>query len=330
MDRHILDDIDKKLVNLVQSRFPLAVEPYNELGLQLGTDRDDVISRIIRLKEIGLIRLIGPVMDARSIGYQTTLVAMRAVSEHQQKAEQVIAEHPGVSHGYERDNYFNLWFTLAIPAKASMEAELRQLTRTIESEAVFLLPAIKLFKIGAYFNMYNDNDEMASVVACSRGTLADEVELSQEDKTVIMKLQQDLPLVPAPFTPMAEQLGMDVEAFLAKCQSLVQRGIVRRVGASINHHRAGYKVNAMVCWVAPSDRVDAVGWRLASLPEVSHCYERKPNALWPYNLFAMIHSRTRGRCNEIVNEMSAEIGLADCVVLFSTREFKKTRVKYLL
>lgn len=325
-----LDSIDKKLLNLVQAEFPLTREPYADLGLQLGIDSDEVVHRIEQLKAKGVIRQISPVLDARSLGYQTTLVAMRVAESQLDGAEQLIVKHPGVSHGYERDHYFNLWFTLAIPAGVDIESELEQLTSPIGAEATLALPAVKVFKIGAYFDMAGDGQVTAGAVAQRSRILPQQVKLSPTDRLVINELQQDLPLVPAPFTAMAARLSMDVEHFLARCQSLLRRGIMRRFGASINHIRAGFKANAMACWVAPPDTVEIVGRKLALLPEVSHCYERKTNPLWQYNLFAMIHGHTRQTCQEIANQVSREVGVADYVLLFSTKEFKKTRTKYLV
>ena len=112
-----LSSIDRKLLNLLQAEFPLSREPYTDLGLRLGIDRDEVIHRIEQLKAKGIIRQISPVLDARSLGYQTTLVAMRVAESQLDKAAQLIMEHPGVSHGYERNHHFNLWFTLAIPPR---------------------------------------------------------------------------------------------------------------------------------------------------------------------------------------------------------------------
>ncbi len=86
----------------------------------------------------------------------------------------------------------------------------------------------------------------------------------------------------------------------------------------------------MAGWVAAPDRVDAAGQKLASLREVSHCYERKTNRLWRHNLFAMVHGHTRADCQKIISKVSDETGLSDYVTLFSTREFKKIRIKYLV
>ena len=323
-----LDSIDKKLLNLVQAGFPLTREPYADLGIQLGIDRDEVIRRIEQSKAKGVIRQISPVLDARSLGYQTTLVAMRVAENQLDRAERRIGEHPGVSHGYEREHYFNVWFTLATPAGIDMESELEQLTSPIEAEAVIALPAIKLFKIVAFFDMDGDGPSAADTMIRPTGILPQKVELSPTDRLIINELQQDLPLVPRPFTGISARLGMDVKDFLVHCQPLLQRGIMRRFGASVNHNQAGFKANAMVCWLAPPDTVDTAGRKLASRREVSHCYERKTNPLWQYNLFAMIHSHTRKACQEIASKVSRETGLNDCVLLFSTKEFKKARVKY--
>jgi DNA-binding Lrp family transcriptional regulator len=103
---------------------------------------------------------------------------------------------------------------------------------------------------------------------------------------------------------------------------------MRRFGAAINHKQVGFKANAMACWIVPSDMVDDIGRKLASLREVSHCYERKTNPLWSYNLFAMIHGHTREVCQEIASKISDETGIRGYILLFSTREFKKVRIKY--
>jgi len=323
-----LDGTDRKLLNLVQTGFPLSKEPYADLGQRLGTDPKEVIRRIQQLKRRGIIRLIGPVLDSRSLGYQTTLVATRVAETNLEKAEKVIAEHPGVGHGYERGHYFNVWFTLAVPPAVNIETELERLSHLAGAETAFSLPVIKVFKIGAYFDM--DEESQSASVPYQNSTLAKQVKLSPIEKLIINELQRDLPLISTPFTAMAEQAGMDVERFLAQCRSLQQRGIIWRFSASINHNHAGFMANAMSCWVAPPQLIDVAGHKLASLKEVSHCYERKTNPLWHYNLFAMVHCRSKEVCQKIADKVSRETGLTDCVLLYSTKEFKKTRVKYLV
>jgi len=323
-----LDLTDRKLTDLLQAGFPLTGKPYAELGRRLSISEDEVIHRIAELRAGGIIRQIGPVFDAASLGYRTTLVAMRVAETWLDQAAQLITEHPGVSHAYERDHHFNLWLTLAVPATADMEAELEKLASAVSAETAFSLPALKLFKLRAYFSL--DGDESSADTETPGGIIPHAAPLSAAERQIINELQQDLPLVSQPFAEMSARLGMDEEKFLAQCRELLSRGVMRRFGASVNHRKAGFKANAMTCWAAPPEKVEAAGQKLASLREVSHCYERKTNPLWRYNLFAMTHGKTREECRETVAKASAEIGLDDYVMLFSTRELKKTRVKYLV
>lgn len=321
-----LDHTDRKLINLVQC-FPLASEPYRELGESLGIDEAEVINRIKQLKEAGLIRQISPVFDAVCLGYRTTLSAMRVDESRLEKVESSIKKHPGVSHGYKRDHYFNLWLTLAVSNGTSIEAELDKLAAESGAEIYFSLPTIKRFKIGAYFDMGGNGSSNGTSRAggCLHG-----VELSELDKALVNELQQDLLLVSRPFAAMAEWLNISEELLLERCRFLQQQGVMRRFGASVNHHKAGFKANAMTCWAVPPGEIEAAGKELASLRQVSHCYERATNPHWRYNLFAMIHGHSRSACHEIINEVSSRLALKDFVVLFSTKEFKKTRNKYLV
>ena len=322
-----LSNIDRKLVDLLQAECPLTKHPYADIGLGLGISEEEVIAHIKQLKADGIIRQIGPVFDARSLGYKTTLVAMRIAENHMEEAAQLLIKHPGISHAYERDHYYNLWFTLATPATSDIEAELPELAEPIKAEAFFSLPAVKTFKLRTHFVLGGNGQAEASANRKVR-VREQKAKLSSSDGMVINELQQDLPLVPHPFADMSARLGMAEDEFLSWCQSLKQRGIMRCFGAAVNHRKVGFKANAMTCWAAPDEKVEIAGQRLASLREVSHCYERKTNPLWRYNLFAMIHSQAREECQQIVDKVSTDTGLNDYVLLFSTREIKKTRIKY--
>jgi DNA-binding Lrp family transcriptional regulator len=328
MDKMNLSSIDRKLFGLLQVEFPLTRHPYADLGSGLGIGEQEAIKRIGQLKAAGIIRQIGPVLDARSLGFKTTLVAMKVPEKQIDKAAPLIVKHPGISHGYERGHYYNLWFTMAVPARGDMEAEIAGLAELIKAEAFFELPAVRLFKLRVHFALEGDRQTGADNHHARVRQRA--ARLSPADRMVINELQQDLPLVARPFADMAQRLSMDEDDFLSRCRSVLQRGIMRRFSAAVNHRTVGFTANGMACWIAPPEKVAALGQKLASLRQVSHCYERKTNPLWRYNLFAMIHARTGEECRQVAAMVSAEADLADYVMLFSTREFKKTRVKYLV
>jgi DNA-binding Lrp family transcriptional regulator len=324
-----VDNLDKRLLNLVQSAFPLVETPYAELGGRLDISGAEVIHRIAGLKTERLIRLIAPVVDGRRLGFQSTLVAATVPPEKLAGAEAVITAHPGVSHGYERDHALNVWFTLSSPPGADIETEIVKLAAPLGARAIFSLPVLRLFKIGVHFDMGETGPETGAKADVS-GSLSGMVALSLEDKLVINALQVDLPLTARPFDLLAEQVGLPVTTFLAQARALLERGVIRRYGAAIDHLAAGYRANAMTGWVVSPENLDFAGKTMAALKQVSHCYERRTNPIWRYNLFTMIHSRTKDECQALVSEMSGQTGLNEFVMLYSTREFKKIRVRYLV
>jgi siroheme decarboxylase len=320
--------IDDKLLGLLQTGFPLTVEPYCELGSKLGIAGEEVIRRITMLKEKGIVRQISPVLDARKLGYQSTLIAMKVGKQRTGLAEKTLSGHTGVSHAYERDNEFNIWFTLSVPLPVDIEAELQKLSSLIVVEAAFALPAVRVFKLRTNFGPDEDNHAEAGT---ERGNVITErVALSERERRVINALQEDLPLSSNPFLNIAEIINISVEDLMGHCRSLLRRGVIRRYGASINHYKAGYKANAMTCWKVPRNKVETVAAGIISLRQVSHCYERATNASWIYNLYVMIHGSSKMVCMETVNKIHDGSGISDYAVLFSTREFKKTRIKYLV
>jgi len=148
------------------------------------------------------------------------------------------------------------------------------------------------------------------------------------DKKVIQLIQGDLPLELRPFSVLAEKAGVSEEEFVHRVDSLKKRGILRRFGATLRHQEAGFSSNAMVAWRVPEERVQEAGRVLARFRAVTHCYQRKTCRGWPYNLYTMIHGDNREACHEIAKKMSGKSGIADYVLLFSEKEFKKTSMRY--
>ena len=321
-----LDAASRRLLGLLQSEFPMSREPYADLGAKLGIGGDGVISLIREMKTAGIVRQISPVLDARKLGYQSTLVALMISKDHLTRAEQFIAGHPGISHGYQREHEFNIWVTLAIPPGCDLKAELKNLSSHTGAEAIFALAAVRVFKLRTNFT--SDEDAGADDGIQDSNNLSKQAALSPTDRKIINLLQQDLPLCHDPFAALAADLEMRVSSLLSHCRSLLERGVMRRYGASINHYHAGYKANAMTCWAVPDSRIEHTGRKLAELKQVSHCYERETHQLWHFNMFAMVHSQSKAACLRVIEKFSADTCISDYLALFSTREFKKTRIQY--
>ena len=152
--------------------------------------------------------------------------------------------------------------------------------------------------------------------------------IDELDKKVINLIQGDIPLGPRPFALMAEKIGMSEEEFVTRVRDLKERGIIRRFGATLRHQEAGYSSNAMIAWSVPDERMEEVGKTLSRFREVTHCYQRRPQEDWHYNLYTMVHGSTREDCYRIAERMSRRVGIREFTLLFSEEEFKKTSMKY--
>ncbi len=148
------------------------------------------------------------------------------------------------------------------------------------------------------------------------------------ERRIIHHLQGDLPLTPRPFAVLASKVGISEEEVLERIELLKEQGTLRRFGATLRHQLAGYKANAMVGWYVPEDNMEEIGPLMATFREVSHCYERRIQGKWKYNLFTMIHGKTEKDCEDIARRIAENTGIKDYVLLLSLKEFKKTSPEY--
>jgi siroheme decarboxylase len=172
------------------------------------------------------------------------------------------------------------------------------------------------------------NDGEGNAAGDNRGPDKGCVVIDEKDKKVIGLIQGDLPVHERPFADLAERAGMRENDLLDRIRSLKERGVMRRFGATLRHQEAGFQSHAMVAWLVPEDRVEETGKAMAGFREVTHCYQRRPQCDWKYNLYTMIHGDSREECRLIAEKMSARTGIREYALLFSEREFKKTSMAY--
>ncbi len=150
------------------------------------------------------------------------------------------------------------------------------------------------------------------------------------DRRLIAATQAGLPLTPRPYYVIAEQLGMSAEEVMARMRAMQETGVIRRIGVVPNHYALGYSANGMTVWDIADDQVDELGERIGQLPFVSHCY-RRPRRLphWPYNLFAMVHAKSREEAQADADRIAAVLGDAcrKSDILYSSRMLKKTGLR---
>jgi DNA-binding Lrp family transcriptional regulator len=325
-----LDELDKRLLNLMQGSFPLAPRPYAEVARLAEVPEEEVLSRVQHLLDERIIRQVTPIFDTRVLGYKSMLVAASVDPENPHRAARIVNSHPGVSHNYLRNHDFNMWFTIAVEpdSKLGLDGTLEVIERETGADSIRQLPTLRLFKIRMDLEMEQGTEALQQAAADSEYREPEPIELEELDIAVIKALQGDLPVVPEPYAPTADELGISQEQLLAHLESMRERRALRRVAAILFHRRAGYSANGMGVWRVPEEQVLEFGPLMASFRGISHCYQRPTYEDWPYSVFTMAHGRSKDECDAILDSIEERTGIGERATLYSSTEFKKIRLLY--
>jgi siroheme decarboxylase len=327
-----LDETDKRLMNLLQSSYPLEPEPFELIASEAELEQEEVKARTRRLLDERIIREITPIFDTRALGYSSMLVAAKVDSENPHRAARIINSHPGVSHNYLRTHEFNLWFTIATPpdSELGLDGTLEVLQRLTGAESIRQLPTLKLFKINMNLEMEGGTEDLAAAVEAVPPRELERQPYDDTDIAVIRALQGPMEVTDRPYDDAAAEVGMSTDDFLEHLRGMIDRKLLRRVAAILYHRRAGFSANGMGVWRVPEDRIPEVGARMAAVRGISHCYQRPTYPDWPYSVFTMAHGRSKEECDAILDGIAQEHGLHgdDRAVLYSSTEFKKVRLHY--
>ncbi len=325
-----LDELDKRLLNLMQGSFPIAPRPYEHVAAQAGIEEQEVMNRVGRLLEERIIRQVTPIFDTRALGYSSMLVAAKVDPENPWRAANIINEHPGVSHNYLRNHEFNIWFTIATEpdSPVGLDRTLEVLAELAGAESIRQLPTLKLFKIRMDLEMEGATADLAKAVEVAPPAETEPQPYDEFDKAVIRALQGDMPVISEPYAPAAQQLKIPQHQLLTHLRQMQERRLLRRVAAILYHRRAGFSANGMGVWKVPDERIMELGPRMAAFRGISHCYQRPTYADWPYSIFTMAHGRSKEECDAILDSIAAETAIDGRATLYSSTEFKKIRLLY--
>jgi DNA-binding Lrp family transcriptional regulator len=325
-----LDELDKRLLNLMQGSFPITQRPYQHVANEAGITEQRAIARVQELIDERIIRQVTPIFDTRALGYSSMLVAAKVDPDNPWRAANLINEHPGVSHNYLRNHEFNIWFTIATEpgSPLGLEGTLQVLAREAGAESVRQLPTLKLFKIRMDLEMEGSTQDLAKAVEAVPPAETERQPYEQFDIEVIRATQGDMPVVAEPYAPAAQALGVPQERLLAHLEQMQERRLLRRVAAILFHRRAGFSANGMGVWNVPDERIMELGPRMAAFRGISHCYQRPTYQDWPYSVFTMAHGRSKEECDAVLDSIAADTGITDRSTLYSSTEFKKIRLLY--
>jgi DNA-binding Lrp family transcriptional regulator len=325
-----LDQLDKRLLNLMQGSFPIAKRPYGHVAAAAGISEAQALARVQELIDERIIRQVTPIFDTRALGYSSMLVAATVDPDNPWRAADVINQHPGVSHNYLRNHEFNIWFTIATEPSSplGLDRTLEVLAEEAGAQSVRQLPTLKLFKIRMDLEMEGSTEDLAKAVEALPPAETDPQPYNEFDMAVIRATQGDMPVIAEPYALAAQALGIAHEPLLTHLRGMQERRLLRRVAAILFHRRAGFSANGMGVWKVPDEQISELGPRMAAFRGISHCYQRPTYEDWPYSVFTMAHGRSKEECDAILDSIAAETGITDRATLYSSTEFKKIRLLY--
>ena len=311
----------------IQKSFPLVKRPFEEIAKELNISENEVIEILQKEKENKIIRQTSAIFDTKKLGYTSSLVAFEIAQDDIDEAVIILNSHPGISHNYERNHKYNIWFTLAIApnSKSNLEDTIAILAKLTNAKDYIILPTLKLFKISVKLDTTNQAEKKEKVARTDfKG-----MELNDYHYNIIKEAQNDIEITQEPFKKIIEKLNISYDEFFAVLNEFQETGVMRRFASILNHRHAGFGANAMVAWdIEEGEKGEEIGKIAASFSAVSHCYLRPKYPTWNYNLFTMIHGKTKEDTQEVIENIAKEIEYKSNMPLYSSREFKKVRIKY--
>ena len=314
-------ELHARLLNDWQRDFPLQARPFARMAEVEGTSEAEVIEGLRALLARRAISRIGGVW-APGVGGAALLCAMAVPPERLEAVAAAVSAHAGVNHNYEREHALNLWFVITGTGAESLDQALTAIERET-ALPVTRLKMVRPYRIDLGFDLH-------APARAGNAIRQRPPRVAEADHALAGLVEAGLPLETAPFDAWAEALGTDTAAVLARIQAWLDAGTLRRFGLVVRHHEVGFSANAMTVFDIPDDQVDAFGERLATQPGITLCYRRERAPEWPYNLYCMVHGRSREGTLATLGAAIDGAGLGDWPrqVLFSQRRFKQTGARY--
>ena len=318
-----LDEL--RLIDALHGGFPLVDRPFAAVAKQLDMQEDAAIQTISNLLTQGVLTRFGPLFQIERVGGQFVLAAMRVPdARFDQVADQVNAMVE-VAHNYRREHVLNMWFVVA----SASPQQAQEVLARIQAETgltVWAFPKEREYFVELRLPLLQAV-KRTMPTAPTRAPSHQTLNLTPHDHQLMALTQAGLPVVAEPYAHVGAQMGQSAQWVRTRLQDMLHAGLIRRIGAVPNHYRLGFIANGMSVWDVDDAHVDALGARIGALPGVSHCYRRpRHGSEWPYNLFAMLHGRSREEVHAQAQELKQLLGSAHRGhdILYSSAILKKT------
>ena len=319
-----LTKLQRRLCNILQQGLPVCERPFEQIAKACESNEETILEETRKLIEAGVVRRIGAVINHRTLGMTSTLVAAHIEQKNLEETVNTINHMESVSHNYLRKHHYNLWFTLQASSDEEIKVLLANLSRRFEAN-FYSLPVERIFKLDVHFD--TEQSEQPLLHDVGPAPKNEPVKLNKNQLKILSKLQNGLDVTANPFESLCAD-DLKLEDTLSITQLLIDKGVVRRIAAIVDHRKLGFSANVLFACKVPGKRIIQAGRNLARFRIVSHCFERATFEGWPYNLFAMMHSRSMGDIQHLIDKF-VEAEKIDAFELLPTlTEFKKEPVRH--
>lgn len=317
-----LTELQKQLCTLLQRGIPVCEKPFEKIANDLGVSAKQVLDDIRKLKDLGIIRRFRAIINHRTLGKASTLVTAHVPEDKLHDVTESVNNLSCVSHNYLREHSYNLWFTLQAQTAEEIENILSDLQKRF-GIVFHSLPVLRTFKLSVQFNVtgkgYVSNNKTSTKPKSTK------VSLSENEKYILSRLQNEIEITDKPFSFLANE-KLSIEDVLEIIQQLFTKGVIRRIAVVIDYIKLGFNSNVLFACQVPPEKVITAGEKLASMEIVSHCYERKTFDGWNYNLFGMLHAHSMEEIKNEVNEFVKKENIISFQLLATISELKKEPV----
>ena len=319
-----MDRVGFALLNDFQRDFPLVPRPFRILADRCGTTEGEVLLMLRNLRAAGAISRIGAAVARGCLG-ASTLSALAVPPKRLDAVADAISAMPEINHNYAREHHYNLWFVANAANRAAL-AELLGRIAAMTGLTPLDLPLMTEYHIDLGFDLTGSERTAARTSSAARRPA-----LGEHEHRLLHALNDGIEIIPEPFRALASRLGLEESVLLAMLDRCLEAGVIRRFGVIVRHHELGFRANAMAVWDVPDALVDRCGRRAAAVADVTLAYRRRRQVPeWPFNLFCMVHGRTREHASDAIRRVNATAQLEGYshALLFSTRRYKQCGARF--
>lgn len=322
-----MDEKDRLLWTYLHNGLSRVRQPFDQLAAKAGLDTAEVFVRIQRFKKEGTLTEIQPVWDPRKFHYQSVWVAMRFDPANLISKAGSFTEHPGVIYACERNDVFNLWFFIAVPAEHDLELHVRCLEKMSGAEQTLFLPVRKVFKGTDLLNVLDDRTFLPIGERFDNRGKKRLSELTPEEIEMVRGLRH-FPLTDEPFKKLAGELGLTEDQVLERLRSLAQKGCLRRIGSFLPSLSVAKRKKTLVVWKIPEENIERIGNEFAEFGSVLYVDQRTSFPAFPYSLYTVFQSDSPAEFEVAIRHIEDHVGKWPRKLLATAQEFKKDRLNY--